>query len=920
MYNNYTVYERQNQELAISSEHFNRFKQEFLPAIWPENHGFPYFCRFQPSMSALWADNWMDIQLDDLWLDSDVYFGIATATTQGTEKQRVSLRGPIFPHTIGCFFADFDAADYDSAINEAKKAGQQIDITKAKAKAWKALCDAQNRTFEASMIVDTGGGFQAFWLINEPILITQANMGEISDLMAGLCGIWGGDSAVKDLARVLRIPGTYNHKPHYLGGPFLAEIVKLDVTTTYSLEQFQELAEIRKQAKQMPLDQVAKNATGTGKPMPANTTQAGRSKLEQLKAELAKDKDWTYELSVAAQCFDSLDATRNDNKWYRIVLAYAGSFAHTPVEEQAFNLLDEWSKGSTRYEEPKEGGHAYLVRRWGEIKERQEYKTNNATIASVIKLARAQDPDYDAKLKARLQARKADPLKAAIENAPSAEELTDQLPDLVDFALDLKAKELMKICRLLKKKGVKGGDITEWKNAIKETKKERQKERTKSQGPIEIRGRLVEQNHDIMAELFDLGYDFAMNECNDNIVVQTIKGVTSLDDPLMSKIRGQMRDLGHKAAGLEDAYIAYAYDNSFHPIKDYLNSLEWDGTNHILHLANHLVGKTLPDTEHLFDSLADRRFINEDGLDYTWEHAILRRWLVGSVAKVFTAQPNMMLVLEGAQGSGKSYFCEWLASPRSDYFIEMGINPEDKDHLVRLADKWIWEVQELGATTRKRDREALKAFITQKKIDLRKAYARKEIKKPAMASLIGTINNESGFLSDPTGNRRFMILPLDRIEWGYTRAVNINQVWAHAMHLWREHGETGLLTKAEKRIQEAINAQFQTTSAAGDLFEDLYEITHDPKDKAPVTEIAKVLKADGYQGNSATLKREIDRIMSLNNIKKSGRGARFYGKKKTCYIGIKYKAPRCTSCGIPALISMGMAVNLCYSCKHKRLK
>ena len=469
------ITETPNPEVQEADIEFIQFKQEFLPLIWPDGHGFPYFCRFKPRMDALWQKDVELAELLTLWPQSDIYFGVATGSAEGTNKQRVSLRGQIFPHTIGCFFADFDAADYDPAINEAKKAGKQIDITEAKAKAWEALNDAQNRTFEASMILDTGGGFQAFWLLSKPIVITDENRRDIELLMKHLCGIWGGDQAVKDLARVLRVPGTLNVKPHYLNGPFPCRIVKLNARLRYPLKRFQKMAIASQAAKRMPLEEVAKQSakSKTSKPIP--TQEGGRGREDRRRQ--AGSKNWKYELAVATQCFESLDVTANDENWYRIVLGLAGTFAGSPVEQALFERLDKWSQGSSRYNEASKGGRAYLERRWQEIKERQEWKKGKAGIGSVITLARAQDPAYDEKLKKRLASRTIDPLREAIEKAENAEALTDMLPDFVALALNLKATDLTKICHLLKKKGVKPSDISQFRSDIKATKRENEQKR-----------------------------------------------------------------------------------------------------------------------------------------------------------------------------------------------------------------------------------------------------------------------------------------------------------------------------------------------------------------------------------------------------------------------------------------------------------
>ena len=153
-------------------------------------------------------------------------------------------------------------------------------------------------------------------------------------------------------------------------------------------------------------------------------------------------------------------------------------------------------------------------------------------------------------------------------------------------------------------------------------------------------------------------------------------------------------------------------------MKDYILSLSWDGLPHIEEVANH--------------------FQDKDCVFHLW----LRRWLLGAIGKALNNDQNRMLVLDGVQGIGKSYFAKWLSDPLEKYFIEAPINTDDKDVFLRLSSKWIWEVSELGSTTRRADREAIKAFLTMREITIRRPYDRYDTHKSALASFIGTVNDE----------------------------------------------------------------------------------------------------------------------------------------------------------------------------------
>lgn len=314
-------------------------------------------------------------------------------------------------------------------------------------------------------------------------------------------------------------------------------------------------------------------------------------------------------------------------------------------------------------------------------------------------------------------------------------------------------------------------------------------------------------NRDTSAEfigaLVSFGYSFRYNELTQ---VTEVNG-TPINDAIAAKIRTDMRDAGYKVMNaVEDAYISHAVKNGFHPIKDYFTGLHHDGGDHIARLAQHF---------------ADSGPIFADGR--SWFYHAFRRWLIGYVARVFDQVQLPMLVLESAQRKGKSHFARWLASSLPDYFIEGPINPEDKDSFLRLASSFLWEVSELGATVRKADIEGLKSFITLHHVTVRRPYAKFDLHLPAVAGLIGTINDSGGFLNDSTGTRRALTIPITSIDWSYSQGVDVNQVWAEAIAAYRA-GESVDLTADERETQAQVNANFESPDPVDDLLNDKFQI------------------------------------------------------------------------------------------------
>jgi predicted P-loop ATPase len=258
----------------------------------------------------------------------------------------------------------------------------------------------------------------------------------------------------------------------------------------------------------------------------------------------------------------------------------------------------------------------------------------------------------------------------------------------------------------------------------------------------------------------------------------------------------------------------------------------WDGQDHIGKL-----GTYFEDKDNLFPVLN-------------------RKWLIGAVNKVLSPsgdglEQNPMLVLAGAQGKGKSVFVRWLGSPLPDFTISSPIYPENKDFVINSCSHFVWEVEELGSTIRKADIEALKAFLTRPKATFRAPYGHYEIQKYCTASYIGTLNLDgSGFLNDPTGNRRYRVCHLTNIDWNYRKDVDINQVWAQAVALVKG-GENYHLDRETENIIQEINDRYSIDDPLGEHVWNTFNLEADKNCFMSTTEILTILKAhDIIQSNT----------------------------------------------------------------------
>ena len=135
-------------------------------------------------------------------------------------------------------------------------------------------------------------------------------------------------------------------------------------------------------------------------------------------------------------------------------------------------------------------------------------------------------------------------------------------------------------------------------------------------------------------------------------------------------------------------------ENKYHPIRDYLNALVWDGTERIRFCLRH--------------------FLGADADDYTYE--ALKLFLLGAISRAF--QPGckfeIMLCLVGGQGAGKSTFFRLLAV-RDEWFSD-DLRKLDDDNVYRkLQGHWMIEMSEMMATANAKSIEEIKSFLSRQK-------------------------------------------------------------------------------------------------------------------------------------------------------------------------------------------------------------
>jgi predicted P-loop ATPase len=232
-----------------------------------------------------------------------------------------------------------------------------------------------------------------------------------------------------------------------------------------------------------------------------------------------------------------------------------------------------------------------------------------------------------------------------------------------------------------------------------------------------------------------------------------------------------------------DAVRIVADRHAFHPVRDYLTRLEWDGA---------------PRVDGWLERYAAVR--PQSDAHAALVRSVARKWLVAAVARAMRpgCKVDTMLILEGRQGIGKSRALATLAGER--FFSDAAIDFGSKDACQTIQGVWIFELAELDAILR-RDPATTKAFVSRATDRFREPYGRTTESVPRGVVFAGTVNH-GAYLRDTTGNRRYWIVrceaPLD-VE-GLAEARD--QIWAEALHLHRA-GETWHLGEADERSMSA---------------------------------------------------------------------------------------------------------------------
>ena len=228
-----------------------------------------------------------------------------------------------------------------------------------------------------------------------------------------------------------------------------------------------------------------------------------------------------------------------------------------------------------------------------------------------------------------------------------------------------------------------------------------------------------------------------------------------------------------------------AKSNCYHPVRRYLEK----------------VAEVHPNPSIDLNSLAARYF----GTDHPLHNSFLKKHLIASVARVFVpgCKHDAALILQGRQGIRKSTFFSVLYSRQ--FFCDTMSRVSDRDELMKLHSCWCLEWAELETIFSRKDISVVKAFMSSTDDSFRLPYARENTTFKRSFVLVGS-TNQDGFLNDPTGSRRFWVIPVGGLIDCELLSVERDEIWAAAVVAFKA-GEGWNLNTREEELTQHINTQ-----------------------------------------------------------------------------------------------------------------
>lgn len=366
-------------------------------------------------------------------------------------------------------------------------------------------------------------------------------------------------------------------------------------------------------------------------------------------------------------------------------------------------------------------------------------------------------------------------------------------------------------------------------------------------GPVQA-GKLRRPRVDMLTMVLQLTLPLRFN-----LLTQRIENAgQAIDGDFLGTLYIQLAEKFQIEAAKErviDAAILLARRHSYHPVREYLN------------------GISCQLQPHQWDEIAYECF----GLSTPSAQMHLQRALIGCVARAIKPGCKLdtaLVVHSDDQGIGKSTF--WATLGGEWFSDSLGDLRNLKDDVLQLHSAWIHEWGEIDAVVGKRESETLKKFLSTTRDDIRKPYGRGVETLHRCCAIVGT-TNRSDFIKDPTGNRRFPVISVDRVnlEWVKT---NRDRIWGSALAAYKAGTPWHYSEEENTAISQAAQ-QYAAEDPLRDRIETWIE-DHSEIKEAPVVRIVFDLDRDKLRDQEFS--RQVSLKLTALGWKKSSERKRGY--------------------------------------------
>lgn len=292
------------------------------------------------------------------------------------------------------------------------------------------------------------------------------------------------------------------------------------------------------------------------------------------------------------------------------------------------------------------------------------------------------------------------------------------------------------------------------------------------------------------------------------------------EDAAFACIYSLMKEYGLPVDNYQPYLMRIADENQYNPVVEWVTSKPFSGVSQL---------------QAFYDTI--------DSPEKEAKELLLRRWLITAMAMAMGEGVDSAgcLVLQGAQDMGKTWWVKMLVPDTlRKELVRTGasVNPADKDSVSQTISYWIVELGEIGATFRKADIDALKAFITRDHDTMRRPYGIGDKRYPRRTALVASVD-QTTYLHDTAGNRRFWTIPCTSINSYHT--IDMQQLWAEVYEMVKA-GEGWQLEPDEKEHIKRINETHMQIEPIHELIAQKYFTDSPTKVWKTVTEVAREIE------------------------------------------------------------------------------